>query len=255
MVSNMLLPVRSLRSTTNLFTSFQHTSIRTIIMGYRKPFAPKPKPSESHETRALRSKRIVELVREALENDEPNFLTGSKSIYLPFATIKLLRPNAKHTPYQAKFIVPKSFNKLDLRDYLYHIYGLRVLNITSALMPGKFIRSMPAPYGSRYRDSQIKKMTVDLIDPFVWPAQSDEFIQEKELSNELNRYREDKANAINSDVEKPSKAFGGIIDKNPRPMNFVPKLVKRQMKNIKEKDIIAKKRANSEQFISSYIQL
>lgn len=233
----------------------QHISARTIIMGYRKPFAPKPKPTESHDQRALRSKKIVKLVREALENDEPNFTTGSKSIYLPFATVKLLRPNAKHTPYQAKFIVPKSFNKLDLRDYLYHIYGLRVLNITSALMPGKLIRSMPAPYGSRYRDAQIKKMTVDLVDPFVWPAESDAYIQEKELSSELNKYREEKANAINSDVEKPSKAFGGIIDKNPIPMNFVPKVVKRQMKNIKDKDIIAKKRLDAEKFIASYISL
>lgn len=246
--------VRSLRSTLSK-SSFKYTSIRTIIMGYRKPFAPKPTPKESHADRALRSKRIVELVREALENDEPNFIPGSKPIYLPFATIKLLRPNAKHTPYQAKFIVPKSFNKLDLRDYLYHIYGLRVLNITSALMPAKFVRSMPAPYGSRYRDSQIKKMTVDLIDPFVWPAENNEYVQEKELATELNNYREEKANALNSDAEKPSKAFNGIIDKNPRPMNFVPKVVRRQMKNIKDKDIIAKKRIDAENFISSYIQL
>lgn len=233
----------------------QHTSIRTIIMGYRKPFAPKPKPKQTHEERAIRSKRVVQLVREALENDEPNFITGSKSIYLPFATVKLLRPNAKHTPYQAKFIVPKSFNKLDLRDYLYHIYGLRVLNITSALMPAKYVRSMPAPYGGRYRDSQIKKMTVDLIDPFVWPAESEEYIQEKELATELNKYREERANAVNADAEKPAAAFGGIIDKNPRPMNFVPKVVKRQMKNIKDKDIVAKKRLDAEQFISSYIPL
>lgn len=224
-------------------------------MGYRKPFAPKPQPKENHNERALRSKRIVQLVREALENDEPNFIPGSKPIYLPFATVKLLRPNAKHTPYQAKFIVPKSFNKLDLRDYLYHIYGLRVLNVTSALMPAKFVRSMPAPYGSRYRDQQIKKMTVDLIEPFVWPAENEEFIQERELSRELNKYREEKANAINSDADKPSKAFGGIIDKNPRPMNFVSKLVRRQMKNTKEKDLLAAKRANTEKFISSYIQL
>ena len=254
MLSSML-SVRSLRSQATNTNSFQHISVRTIIMGYRKPFAPKPKPKESHDQRALRSKRIVQLVRDALENDEPNFVAGSKPIYLPFATIKLLRPNAKHTPYQAKFIVPKSFNKLDLRDYLYHIYGLRVLNITSALMPGKFIRSMPAPYGSRYREAQIKKMTVDLIDPFVWPAESEEYIQEKELTSELNRYREEKANAINSDAEKPSKAFGGIIDKQPRPMNFVPKVVKRQMKNTKDQDIIAKKKLDAEKFISSYIQL
>jgi large subunit ribosomal protein L23 len=231
------------------------TFSRTIIMGYRKPFAAKPKAKATHEERALRSKRIVQLVRDALENDEPNFIPGSKPIYLPFATIKLLRPNAKHTPYQAKFTVPKSFNKLDLRDYLYHIYGLRVLNVTSALMPARFVRSMPAPYGSRYREAQIKKMTVDLIDPFVWPAENEEYKQEKELTKELNRYREEKANAINSDVDKPSTAFGGIIDKQPRAMNFVPKVVRRQMKNTKNKDILAKKKFEAEKFISNYVNL
>lgn len=233
----------------------QIMATRSIIMGCRKPFAPKPKPRESREERALRSKKIIERVREALENDEPNFIPGSKPIYLPFATIKLLRPNAKHTPYQAKFVVPKSFNKLDLRDYLYHIYGLRALNVTSALMPGKFIRSMPAPYGSRYRDQQIKKMTIDLTEPFVWPAETEEFIQERELSKELNKYREEKANAINSDAEKPSTAFNGIIDKNPKPMNFISKTLKRQMKNKKSQDILAAKRQTAEEFISSYIKL
>ncbi|GMM48786.1 mitochondrial 54S ribosomal protein YmL41 [Pichia kluyveri] len=246
---NIISPLRTVKNSFNLI------SHRTIIMGYRKPFSPKPKVKENRQDRATRSKRIIQLIRESLENDEPNFIPGKKPIYLPFATIKLLRPNAKHTPYQAKFIVPKSFNKLDLRDYLYHIYGLRTLNITSALMPGKFIRSMPAPYGSRYRDKQIKKMTVDLIDPFVWPAENEMFKQEKELTRELNNYREEKANAINSDREKPSKAFGGIIDKNPRPMNFVSKIVRRQMKNLKSKDIELQKKLETDKFITSYINL
>lgn len=224
-------------------------------MGYRKPFKGKPELKKNHQDRALRSKKIVELVRQALDNDEPNFILGKKPIYLPFATIKLLRPNAKHTPYQAKFIVPKSFNKLDLRDYLYHIYGLRVLNVTSALMPAKFVRSMPAPYGGRYRESQIKKMTVDLVDPFVWPVENENFIQEKKLTKELNQYREDHANAINSDMDKPSKAFGGIIDPNPRPMNFVSKTIRRQMKNKRNRDIINSKKFEAEKFISSYIDM
>lgn len=254
-VNTMLSSIASVRESLVRPNQAFYGSVRTIIMGYRKPFAPKPKPKESHKDRALRSKRIIELVRESLANDEPNFIPGSKSIYLPFAQIKLLRPNAKHTPYQAKFIVPKSFNKLDLRDYLYHIYGLRALNVTSTLTPAKFIRSMPAPYGSRYRSQQLKKMTIDLTEPFVWPAETEEFIQEKELTKELNRYREEKANAINSDMEKPSAAFGGIIDPNPRPMNFVSKVVRRQMKNLKDKDIIAQRKLNAEKFISSYVKL
>ena len=98
-------------------------------------------------------------------------------------------------------------------------------------------------------------MTVDLVDPFVWPAESQEFIAERELTRELNKYREEKANAINSDLEKPSKAFGGIIDPKPQPMNFIPKLVEKQMRNKKNKDSERVKKLENEKFITSYLNI
>ncbi|GMG21316.1 unnamed protein product [[Candida] boidinii] len=194
-----------------LFNSLITISKRSLIHGRFKPFPQRRKPQPNREERATKSKKIVELVRESIERDEPHFSVGSKKLFFPGARICLLRPNAKHTPYQAKFIVPKSFNKLDLRDYLYHIYGLRVLNITVALTPAKFQRSLPMPYRTRHRAPQIKKMTVDLTEPFIWPAETQQFKDELELVEQLKCFREDKEGAVNSDLLKPSKAFGEIF--------------------------------------------
>ncbi|QPG74031.1 hypothetical protein FOA43_001350 [Brettanomyces nanus] len=238
-----------------LFGSLSTVAKRTHIIGRLKPFPQRRKPQPDRAKRALKSKTIVNFVRDAIDNDEPSFKQGAKSIYFPSARICLLRPNAKHTPYQAKFIVPKSFNKMDLRDYLWNIYNMRVLNVSSALMPATFDRALPSPYRTRFRSPQVKKMTVDLIDPFVWPAETQEFKAERELVGDLKVYREDKQSAIGSDKKKPTKAFGSIIEPKPRAMNFVAKSVRRQMRNTKRKDISNRKKLEAEKFIDQYIPL
>ncbi|KAG7746822.1 hypothetical protein KL912_003951 [Ogataea haglerorum] len=224
-------------------------------MGRPRPFAQKRKPTVPREERAKKSKRIVQLVKEAIENDEPHFTVGAKKLYFPSARVTLLRPNAKQTPYQAKFLVPKSFNKLDLRDYLYHLYGLRVLNVTVALTPAKWDYPMGMQFSSRRRLPQKKKMTVDLIDPFVWPEETEFFKQQADFIEQRDAYQTEKSTAVGSDKLKPSKAFGGIIDRHPQPMNFVPKTVERQMRNLKEKASLQEKEFRTEEFISQHIQL
>ncbi|VEU21837.1 DEKNAAC102870 [Brettanomyces naardenensis] len=242
-------------SGSSLFGGVTSVAKRTIIIGRWKPFPQRKKPESDRSKRTLKSKKIVEFVRDAIDSDEPNFKVGAREIYFPSARVCLLRPNAKHTPYQAKFIVPKSFNKLDLRDYLWHIYNLRVLNITSTLTAATFDRSLPIPYRTRYRSPQVKKMTVDLIDPFVWPAESADFKAEKELVDDLKIFREDKQTAIGSDKKKPTEAFGGILDPEPRAMNFIAKGIRRQMRNSKRRDISEKKKLDAEKFIDQYIPL
>lgn len=228
---------------------------RTLIMNRLKPMKkPALKAAAAGDEKAALSKKMYQQSREAIEEGEANFQVGSKKIYFPYATIKLLRPNAKHTPYQAKFIVPKSFNKMDLRDYLYNIYNLRVLNVTSALMPGSYTRNLPAPYGSRFRAPQVKKMTVDLLEPFVWPAESEDFKQHKLACIEMDKYRTDKSSAVNSDKLKPSKAFGGILDPNPRPMNFISVKLRRKMKNVKSQSILSKKKIENDNLILENIE-
>ncbi|CEP62883.1 mitochondrial 54S ribosomal protein uL23m LALA0_S06e06040g [Lachancea lanzarotensis] len=176
------------------------------------------------------SDKILNWSTEAIEQGKPHFKVGETQLYFPKARVILLRPGAKHTPYQAKFIVPKSFNKLDLRDYLYNIYGLRALNVTTQLLHGKYTRVnqvMP-----RYRSAQIKKMTIDMAEPFVWPEEP----ENKDpwgaaLVEDLNKYREEQTR-IGSDKFKPGTAFDGALGPyQPAAQPFIPKFLKRRLIN------------------------
>ncbi|KAI0460988.1 hypothetical protein LJB42_001317 [Komagataella kurtzmanii] len=201
------------------------------------------------------SRKWYDLSQKAIEQGKPHFRLGQKKIYFPSARVILLRPNAKHTPYQAKFVVPKSFNKLDLRDYLYHIYGLRAFNITTQLLHGKFTRSLPMPFRARRRSPQIKKMTIDMQDPFVWPDPQNSYLQDElDLSEESKQYFQDRTSP-GADKNKRSLAFGGIIDPEPAAENFVPKKLSRQMKNKKQKALEQEKRQSQEELIRQYISL
>ncbi|ODQ64119.1 hypothetical protein NADFUDRAFT_47839 [Nadsonia fulvescens var. elongata DSM 6958] len=162
------------------------------------------------------------------------FKMGQKQVFLPWARIILLRPNAKHTPYQAKFIVPRKFNKLDLRDYLYNVYGLPVLNVTTQLLHAKWQRDQPR--GPRYRNAQIKKMTVDMEDAFIWPTEpKDMSAWNIEGYKELQKFIEEKSGRTGSDVNKPIRAFDGVLGPYPvAPTPFVPKRLQKQWLNKKK---------------------
>jgi large subunit ribosomal protein L23 len=73
------------------------------------------------------------------------------------------------SPYHARFLVPLDFSKYDLRDYLYHAYNVKSFNIRSYLkhMP---VRDTNANQRSWFRVDPEKYMTVEMEQPFVWPA-------------------------------------------------------------------------------------
>ncbi|KAI4127296.1 MAG: hypothetical protein LQ347_004664 [Umbilicaria vellea] len=103
---------------------------------------------------------------------------GQKQIFLPSFTITLMRtPNLPAT--MASFIVPLRLNKLDLKDYLYHAYQLPVLSVRSYVQQQKVRQDKPdklLPAQRRwYRPRAIKKMTVEMERPFVWPDEPTDF--------------------------------------------------------------------------------
>ncbi|KAK4165866.1 hypothetical protein QBC43DRAFT_314415 [Cladorrhinum sp. PSN259] len=93
---------------------------------------------------------------------------GQKEVFLPNHVIAFLRPLPKQPPNLASFAVPLKFNKLDLRDYLYHAYNVEVLSVRSFI-------NQPAPqrkhgmHGKWYRPQSKKMMIAELVKPFVWP--------------------------------------------------------------------------------------
>ncbi|KAF2196848.1 hypothetical protein GQ43DRAFT_444755 [Delitschia confertaspora ATCC 74209] len=97
---------------------------------------------------------------------------GTKQVFLPKFTLTLLRPppNSQLSPYHARFLVPLDLGKLDLRDYLYHAYGIKTTNIRSFVEQQKVKVDNEEDGTRRYRRPRAKKyMTVEMDRPFVWP--------------------------------------------------------------------------------------
>jgi large subunit ribosomal protein L23 len=108
-------------------------------------------------------------------------------------TLQFKRPNfhvALHrTPRQpanfASFTVPLWFSKLDLRDYLFHAYGVRIHGVRSYVKLQRITHgkpftidgmTYPRPQNRRWhRPPSIKRMTVELERPFVWPEPLEDF--------------------------------------------------------------------------------
>ncbi|KAF2761667.1 hypothetical protein EJ05DRAFT_179799 [Pseudovirgaria hyperparasitica] len=155
------------------------------------------KPSITALRGSTRSARYSQLVdAEAEEVDETDFASESKSrtpyirsqeaiqrglrygfgqkpVYMPSFTIQLIY---QENPNEAKFHVPLNFSKMDLHDYLYHAYGLKVKNIRSWVTNGYATKekrpstSFDLLYAKAWRWVEGKKyMIVELHEPFIWP--------------------------------------------------------------------------------------
>lgn len=78
----------------------------------------------------------------------------------------------------AKFNVPLWFSKLDLRDYLFHVYNVEVVSVRSYVKQSRVSPGRPGmdrPSMSRWhRPRPTKFMTVELVRPFVWPEEPED---------------------------------------------------------------------------------
>ena len=61
-----------------------------------------------------------------------------------------------------------TWNKFDIRDYLYHAYGVRALRVRSAVQAQPLTLRDNKP-GQWKRPQSIKWMTVEMDKPFVYP--------------------------------------------------------------------------------------
>lgn len=189
------------------------------------------------------ARRNYERYQEEVAQGLPHFRVGEKQVYFPKATVALLKPKAKYTPYQACFAVSRNFNKMDLRDYLWHVYGLRALNVTVLLSAPTYLRGFDDR--ARFRGHQIKYMTIEMEEPFIWPDIPEEMV-EKSIRDRKGLMKLQEHNmAIGSDKEKPTGAYDGMLDK-PRLANiFISKAQKKQFKS-PENDVVEAKYAQSE---------
>ena len=97
----------------------------------------------------------------------------------PKFSITLLR-TPHLSPYYAVFQVPLRFNKLDMKSYLKELYDVDVVHIRSYTRQPKLERKespRPNTVGGLYRPKSQKRMTAQLVDPFVWPKEIEDLTQ------------------------------------------------------------------------------
>ncbi|KAM3424651.1 hypothetical protein BST61_g6639 [Cercospora zeina] len=104
----------------------------------------------------------------------PPFRVGSKELFIPNVNIALLR--TRNLPANnAKFHVPLWFSKLDLRDYLFHVYNVEIVSVRSHVKQSRVQAGRSGlirPQLKRWHRPRAKKyMTVELVRPFVWPEE------------------------------------------------------------------------------------
>ncbi|KAK8216182.1 hypothetical protein IWZ01DRAFT_415324, partial [Phyllosticta capitalensis] len=127
----------------------------------------------------------------------------------PMFTVTLVR-----TPFLpptfAKFLVPLHFNKLDMRDYLWHVYGIETVGTIRSYVQQQPLRmDKPGAVLPRqrnwYRERSIKKMTVEMDRPFVWPeAPEDLSPWSHDLYHSAEKYREKQQDQQDDVHAKPS---------------------------------------------------
>ncbi|KAI9872188.1 MAG: hypothetical protein M1830_001927, partial [Pleopsidium flavum] len=142
---------------------------------------------------------------------------GHKEIYLPNFILTLLR-----TPFLpptfATFIVPLNLNKLDIKDYLYHVYSIRCLSVRSYVQQQRVRHDKPsakAPKARRwYRPRSIKRMTVEMERAFVWPDTPEDFSPwEKDTYDAANKAQEREQASYQPDaVQKPTTERRSIAE-------------------------------------------
>ncbi|KAI5362761.1 Putative ribosomal protein L25/L23 [Septoria linicola] len=110
-----------------------------------------------------------------------SFKIGSRELFIPDVNIALLRSPGLPSN-NAKFHVPLWFSKLDLRDYLFHAYGVEILSVRSYVKQSRVQSGQPnliRPAIRRWHRPRANKfMTVELARPFVWPEEPEDGYQE-----------------------------------------------------------------------------
>jgi large subunit ribosomal protein L23 len=108
-------------------------------------------------------------------------------------------------------------NKLDLRDYLFHAYNVNVVSVRSYIDQQKVTQDKPKANKVQikrwFRPRAIKKMTVELEVPFVWPEQP----SEEELNEAWSKETHTQGNADNDKyAEQRGRLADAYVDKDER---------------------------------------
>ncbi|KAJ2558007.1 mitochondrial 54S ribosomal protein YmL41 [Coemansia sp. RSA 1933] len=127
---------------------------------------------------------------------------GNLKVYLPNLVFKII-PDARLGKNQAAFRVPLQVNKLDIKDYLTHIYNVTVTDVRTSVFPGKL--SLNHYTAQKVRSPRIKKAIVTIKEQFDYPAEPDVKNDFKGENAEYQKLR--RANKLKGWRIRPSPAM------------------------------------------------
>ncbi|KAJ1938417.1 mitochondrial 54S ribosomal protein YmL41, partial [Linderina macrospora] len=116
-------------------------------------------------------------------------------VYFPNLVFKII-PDARLGKSQAAFRIPLNVNKLDVKDYLSHMYNVTVTDVRTAVLPGKW--TVNRFTGQKERTARTKKAIVTIKEDFEYPKEADinaDFggleveYEEKRRANKLKGWR------------------------------------------------------------------
>ncbi|KAJ1663488.1 mitochondrial 54S ribosomal protein YmL41 [Coemansia sp. RSA 1813] len=113
---------------------------------------------------------------------------GNFKVYFPNLVFKII-PDSRLGRNQAAFRVPLQVNKLDIKDYLTHIYNVTVTDVRTTVFPGKL--SLNRFTGQQERSPRIKKAIVTIKEDFEYPKEVDVDKDFKGAQVEYQRKRRD----------------------------------------------------------------
>ncbi|PWN51673.1 hypothetical protein IE53DRAFT_385973 [Violaceomyces palustris] len=116
-----------------------------------------------------------------------------KLCFLPNVVVKLVKNHTPegqaYDPFKATFRVPLSMHKHALRSYLLSIYGLKTTWARSSVYRSTVTRDMRTGKKITGSGRTWKKVEVGLLEPFLFPEVSPEFLKEHMQTSELDHER------------------------------------------------------------------
>lgn len=113
-----------------------------------------------------------------------------------------LHRTPRQPPNFASFTVPLWFSKMDIRDYLFHAYNVRIQGVRSYVKLQRVTQGKPFKVGTEdysrpqykrwHRPPSIKRMTVELERPFVWP----------EPLEDMSKFNQDQVQKYNDETKE-----------------------------------------------------
>ncbi|WFD44390.1 hypothetical protein MPSI1_003058 [Malassezia psittaci] len=109
--------------------------------------------------------------------------------FLPNFTVRLVRnytpAGQSYDPWKATFRVPLHLHKHALRSFLLAVYGLRTTWARSMVYRSRIVFNFQKKRRSPGRDRTFKKVEVGLLEPFVFPGLTKEFLRTHLFAQEM----------------------------------------------------------------------